>query len=403
MDNKTRHPSTYGFLSRIDCIVEVYKEKIPHNGEDAYVYSVNSAAGLVGVFDGCGGAGAKRYAKLQGKTGAYAASRIVSVAFADWFSAQLESNSEEMEQSIKSCIRERLNACHSVIGEESRLLSPMVKTLPSTAAVALCREDEGYISVDCFWAGDSRIYLLNSDGLAQLSTDDLSVTDAMENLYEDGVMTNVISKSRDFSVHHHKIKITKPSFVFAATDGCFGYVSTPMEFEYMLVESLMLSQNVCEWEQALSDCFGRVAGDDYTLCGIALGYGDFQTMREDFIPRGNFLHQNYISIMNGMDRTDKTELWKQYKDNYYRYQTLIERTDIGDIVPTSSPQRCPHCGSIMDGVVCRRCADVPPQPMKCMRCGAPVYGNSTICESCSAAGGKLSGALWNKPGNSDLD
>lgn len=307
------------FLDRIDCIIEIYKEKNPYNGEDAYVYALNDCAVMVGVFDGCGGAGAKRHAKLQGKTGAYLASRIVSGTVKDWFAEFNGNDTEEPENTIKQKIVQNLQMCHSIAGEESKLLSPMVKVFPTTAAFAYCSEDRGKMSVDYFWAGDSRVYLLDCDGLAQLSVDDLSVPDAMENLYDDGVMTNVISKSKDFSIHHHRISLEKPGIIFAATDGCFGYVSSPMEFEYMLIESMLASQNVEEWELNLSERIGRVAGDDYTMSGVALDYGSFSEMRTSFIDRGNELYREYISGIKELSREQKTMLWNRFKGTYNRF------------------------------------------------------------------------------------
>lgn len=73
------------FFSVIDFGIEVFKEKIPGNGEDSFLYMFTPNSGIVGVFDGCGGSGAKKYEKYQGKTGAYMASRVVSGATRDWF------------------------------------------------------------------------------------------------------------------------------------------------------------------------------------------------------------------------------------------------------------------------------------------------------------------------------
>lgn len=84
----------------------------------------------------------------------------------------------------------------------------------------------------------------------------------------------------------------------------------------------------------------------------------------------------------------------------------IESVDDGGFAPPPPPpppKRCPRCGSFMDGAVCRRCSSATPQSKKCVRCGAPVHGNNTVCESCSVSGGRLSGDLWNKPGDSDLE
>lgn len=307
-------------MDRIDCKINIYKEKIPGNGEDAYVFSQNCRAALIGVFDGCGGSGAKRLAKFQGKTGAYLASRIVSGTILDWFFAHCECWPADPEVSVKQEIMDQMKRCYNAVGEQSKLVSPMVKVFPTTAAFAVCREENEKIQVDYFWAGDSRIYLLDSDGLAQLSVDDLSVPDAMQNLYDDGVMTNVVNMSSSFTIHHGCTVLSKPGIVFSSTDGCFGYVSTPMEFEYMLIQSMLSSQSAAEWERHLSKMFESVAGDDYTLCGVALDYGSFDRIKASLIERGNTLFRNYISRIGGKSKEEKTQLWGRYRENYYRLQ-----------------------------------------------------------------------------------
>lgn len=310
-------------LSRVSCHLQIYQEKIPNNGEDAYVYSMNTRNILLGVFDGCGGSGAKRYGKLQGKTGAYVASRLVSGSLKDWFGEYTGENTTDLALSMKRKIQQNLQLCNSVGGEESRLVSSMVKSFPTTAAYALIGIQSGKICVDYFWAGDSRVYLLDSDGLAQLSVDDLPISDAMQNLYDDGVMTNMISKSKDFTIHHGKLLLDKPAIIFAATDGCFGYVSTPMEFEYLLIDTLLNSNSISTWEYNLHRSIGKCAGDDYSLCGVALDYENFDRIRNAFIARGNILFRDYISGIENLDREQKTALWGSYKLNYNRMQKKI--------------------------------------------------------------------------------
>lgn len=300
------------FWQCADCIVQVYKEKMPGNGEDAYLYRVNDRAAIIGVFDGCGGAGAKRYARLQNKTGAYAASRIVSGAVGDWFAAG-------GNKPLKQHLRETLQCCYDAVAESSRLVSPMIKIFPTTAAFAVCRRTAEAVAVDWYWAGDSRVYLLNRNGLAQLSKDDLTVPDAMENLYDDGVMTNRISASEDFNIHHSHMILKEPGVVLTATDGCFGYVSTPMEFEYMLLSSLVESKNVEQWQQKLIEQFGKVAGDDFTLCALALGFGTFERLKKELWPRGKYLYADYIQDLQHKTQEDKTQLWNRYAPTYYRF------------------------------------------------------------------------------------
>lgn len=303
-------------LEWVDCWSNVYQEKIKDQGEDAFVRSLNSRALLVGVFDGCGGAGAKRYPKLQDKTGAYVASRMISGTVRDWFQAACFRGDDFSAQELKDLMRENLTMCYQVGGEASRFVSSMVKSFPTTAAFAVCSLREGKIQVDCFWAGDSRVYLLNADGLTQLSRDDLTVPDAMDNLYEDGVMTNMISQSRDFTLHHGYTVIDQPGIVFAATDGCFGYLPTPMDFEYMLVSLLAGSESMDQWEKLLHSAIGTVAGDDYSLSAVVLGYGSFRALQEFASGRAKFLRENYTDSSQ-RERQEKYDLWSTYKPGYY--------------------------------------------------------------------------------------
>ena len=318
-ERKMKNHMSRDMFSRVDCQIRVYQEKIPDSGEDALLYAMNNRAVLVGAFDGCGGAGAKRYEKLQGKTGAYMASRVVCGTANDWFSDCCAQNAAFSAESLAARIRENLAVCDRLGGESSRFVSSMVKAFPTTAAVAVLSDQAGKIRVDCFWAGDSRVYLLNAEGLAQLSVDDLFVTDALENLYEDGAMTNVISHSKSFTIHHGSLILDQPAIVFAATDGCFGYLPTPMAFEQLLVNTLARSENVDQWEQILHGVIGRVAGDDYALSAVALDFGSFAAMKACFVQRARYLQQQYPPEM-AKEREDKNRMWAQYKPGYYRLQ-----------------------------------------------------------------------------------
>lgn len=314
--------TTPTFLTRLDSILgAISKEKIPENGEDAWFYSANCDGIGFGVFDGCGGAGAKTYAHFpnyQGKTGAYLASRITANAVKAWFSENAQCIPEDAEQLLKLEITKRLRFAENHYGEQASIKSRMIKAMPTTAAFAFLYETRGAIQADCFWAGDSRLYLLNQDGLAQITTDDLSVSDAMDNLYTDGTLTNCINLSVDFTIHRKLFTLRTPTVIFAATDGCFGYMESPMEFEYALLNSLYPAGSMNDWKQNLDCEFQRVAGDDYTLCGAVIGYGSFQNLWSSLMRRKNDLEQMYINPMDGMTRQEKTALWNRYKKGYYR-------------------------------------------------------------------------------------
>lgn len=325
-------------IALTDFCIALSVEKKLNNGEDSEAHSINKNAVFFGVFDGCGGSGAQSCPKLQGKTEAYIASRIVAKVFQQWFEDS-DIDFGWKVNSLKDQIVKCLKKADALYGEASKLLGGMKKKFPTTAAAGICYSGKDTIEVDLFWAGDSRVYLLTPQGLAQLTEDDLGGIDAMENLKDDGVLTNVISLSKDFSLHVGHISAESPCIIFAATDGCFGYLSTPMEFEYLLLESLLNSDCVSSdrtgvsthrleqlsekghigWQESLMDVIGRIAGDDYTISGYAFGFDSFSEMKKAFIPRANALYRQFISNLSEKSYVEKYDLWLKYRDNYHRY------------------------------------------------------------------------------------
>ncbi len=311
--------SAPNILSDVDFGLEVFKEKIPDNGEDSYLYMFTPDRCIVGVFDGCGGSGAKKYEKFQGKTGAYMASRVVSGAARDWFIESIKGVSSYDVLGLKKKIQEYMTLCQEVGGKTSAIKGSMSKNFPTTASIILMHTDQSSIITTCLWAGDSRCYLLDEDGLKQLTEDDLGGLDAMENLTADGVLTNVISASKDFSLHCKSITLTKPSILFASTDGCFGYFSTPMEFENLLLTTLDSAKNAEGWERGISAVLQDVAGDDFSLSGVAVGFGSFDRLKSMFKERRTLLFDRYIKGLGDKEYEDKTALWNLYKPGYSKH------------------------------------------------------------------------------------
>lgn len=312
--------SSHDFLSALDFSIEVFKEKIAGNGEDSYLYFADRNGGIAGVFDGCGGSGAKRYEKFQGKTGAYMASRAVSGAAKDWFQSVL--NGEERAddpESLKIKIKAYLDLCKAVGGSASAFKGSLSKDFPTTAAIILATAAEGRVQAACMWAGDSRCYMLNSEGLKQLTKDDINGFDAMENLSADAAITNAISASKDFLIHQKTITLSTPCILFTATDGCFGYFSTPMEFEYLLLSTLLEADTVAEWEAKISAVLQEVAGDDYTISGMSLGFGTFANLKKAFISRSKKLYEVYIAKIRDMSYEEKLAKWHIYREEYSKY------------------------------------------------------------------------------------
>ncbi len=312
-------------------------EKKRDNGEDSGAYSINRDAAFCGVFDGCGGAGAQ-ISKCKGKTEAYLASRAAADTFLAWFNAG-DPRVGWDAGALKKKLVDKLTEVKEKYGEKSMLIGGIRKKLPTTAAAAICRRGQKSIEIDVYWAGDSRVYLLTPEGLAQLTEDDLGGIDAMQNLSDDGVLTNMINLTRDFTIHTGHVSLDRPGIIFAATDGCFGYFRTPMEFEYLLLETMLQADCVSSdptgvdpvwhermagriltgWAQTLWEKIGKVAGDDYTISGFAIGFDSFQSQKKAFVARANELYARYINGIDGKNHEELLAMWQEYKESYHRF------------------------------------------------------------------------------------
>jgi len=310
----------------LDFILSFRGDKVPDHGEDSFCYSFCDSAGLLGAFDGCGGAGARTHDAYSGHTEAYMASRFCAGAFYDTFRKVFpcDTPTEQLltDVFLPEALR-RLRTYAPVQDNPLQIRGSIVRTLPTTAAAAIIRQvDQDTVSVSAVWAGDSRVYVLDQQGLSQLTVDDTSVPDPMENLYEDGILRNIFCSDKAVRLRCNTVQLKPPFLVFAATDGCFGYVSTPMEFEGLLLHTLLQASDPAKWESSLAEFIGRTAGDDHTLCLASLGYGSFTDLQRALAPRFEHLKQNYLLSLRNMpldDRQSRFELWAQYKHTYNRY------------------------------------------------------------------------------------
>lgn len=313
-------PPVYGAL---DCVYYAAQEKIAGYGEDSFCYGISEEGVLLGVFDGCGGSGAKKYPVYQNRTGAYMGARAVAGATRQWFE-QLPPlvDCDENGKALKDAIVKSMTVCRKNCGnQDSKIRGSISKKFPTTAAVARCTVLHEEMLVECYWAGDSRVYLLDEDGLAQLTADDLDNLDAYENISGDGVLTNVISASKPFALHGRSMTPRKPFFIFAATDGCFGYIPSPMEFEEVLLEQLVMAESMKNFEEGLRLKLAETAGDDFTLVGAAFGFDTFLNMQACLEKRYHTLIRRYLSGISQSDPESRRRIWKQYQEDYYRFYT----------------------------------------------------------------------------------
>ena len=352
--------------------------KIPDQGEDSDpILRDGPDLGLVGVFDGMGGAGGTVYETPDGpRTGAYLASRIardvverrmLDLLEPDWH-LNGKSAAGDLQRSVQQALRQRLKELNPA---RSGLRSRLIRALPTTMAlVALQRIQPGgpTWAGHVFWAGDSRAYLIESTGARQLSTDDLrDPGDALANLRRDSVVSNAMSADVDFHVNYRRVELRAPFLVVCATDGCFGYVPTPMHFEHLVLSRLLPARNTEAWSSSLQTEIATVTGDDAAMSTLGVG-ADFKEFQRLFAPRVAELASDVIAPLDQLRATvarveqelhelrlrqldETTDKWNQYKTGYERYlrpEPLMEGDEsVGeDLEPTHVSDADDHADSV---------------------------------------------------------
>ena len=311
------------FFRALDTMLLIDQGVTPSGGEDCFVQAVRERSALLGVFDGCGGLGSRTYSGLGGHTGAYLAARAAAGAAYDWYHALPEAALRDPDAAVTE-LRRRLDAALAVVRSQGRstlrVRGTMVRDFPTTAAIALMHGAQDGMTLDLIWAGDSRVYLLDAGGLAQLTEDDLDGEDALSNLTHDGALTNVIAADGRYTLHHRRMTLTRPAVVFAATDGVFGYIRTPMEFEWLLLRVLCDADTPAAFSARLKEILSEVAGDDFACCMMSFYFGSFDVLRHAFENRARLLEQRYVKPLRA-SRTEELmqELWQEYRLSYERY------------------------------------------------------------------------------------
>ncbi len=309
----------------------VWSEKRPGLGEDAeptLLHHVASRAGILGVYDGLGGAGARSAGRtVDGRqvSNAFVASRLAHLTVQSWFANQV--SADPSGQTLREQLGQVLAAARSPV--PNKLAGTLRRDLPTTVALIQYRVRRTQVELVVRWAGDSRCLLLTPhSGLQQLSRDDVEGQDALEQIVTDQPMTNLASATGDFEIHERQLTIELPCVLVCATDGFFGYVATPAHFEYVLLDSLREAGGetggVQHWAGHLLDRVRSYTADDASLALAAFGFGSFRRLRDAFRERWQELDaQHWKPLQNLPDREAlveaRLESWWRYRDHYTQF------------------------------------------------------------------------------------
>lgn len=290
---------------------------------------------LLGVADGLGG-----YAHgFDGRSGGYIASRCVLQALAAYFddsgiedAADTADLTNHLYRKLRFLLETRLPPVriHGSLGRH-RLATTL-------AALHACGgQGHGEFRVNCYWIGDSRVYLLDSRGLYPLSEDDSAGnTNAFQSLYEQPPMSRFLAATmeRDWFVHHRCFNIRVQGVLLLCTDGCYSALDSPWRFESVLHQTLADSAGWSDWVSRLETRIGLVCSDDASLIALpvnAVEFRDFRRLR---------LRQAKESVLvralrAESDRTlDAAEIWTRiYAPGYESGADGMESVECGDDSP----------------------------------------------------------------------
>lgn len=302
--------------------IGVWTEKKPGLGEDAdplLVHQISAAEGLLAVFDGAGGAGAGTAGRTEDGTElshAWVGSRLARALVEDWFVG-----TGRADETLRDHIAAGLASVRPA--GRRKILGTMRRELPSTLAAIHYRVRPDHVTWVASWAGDSRCYLLDPEtGLHQLSRDHTDSSDALELLTSDPPMTNMLCADRRFEVSQEPGARDLPCLLVCATDGFFGYVTTPAQFEHLLLRSLRSARSLADWAAAISTAVTGYTGDDASLVVLALGFRTFEHLRDAVRVRADELSRALTAVnmvaeddLEGLVR-EREAAWSVYRESY---------------------------------------------------------------------------------------
>lgn len=308
--------------------------------EDAPAYADDK---MLIVCDGLGGGGQNAYL-VDGvkRTSAYLGSRKISAACQEFLSAHYDEFCSNMQNpatllaELKTYISEALDYYVNEKGLRNIVRGKSMQMLPSTLAAIVYKHYGDHTDALVISAGDSRAFVLTPEkGLQQISKDD--VFDNVDAFEKSATMTNNIRQDGDFHINYGYFSLPPKCILLVCTDGCFDYISTPMELEYRLEYSISKCGDLFDPNKDnLGQYFGSVLvnsglKDDCTMAGVILGYSDSEATKNLFLRRALQVQEKYRNPCALCDKESakrRAEVTAQLPDVETKITTLKADIDV---------------------------------------------------------------------------
>jgi serine/threonine protein phosphatase PrpC len=302
----------------------IYIEAITNKGEDKYLL-VEHPTITIGVFDGLGGKSAGFCEETGGRIASREAARITENI--------LRNNPENLTVDVVSLIK--MEVC-SFLKQEAdnkiklKFKGSLAQRLCTTLAIVnihKCNSQEISFNLNIAWIGDSRIYFLSPEkGLQQLTKDDLRMeNDAFTLIYEDSPMSKHLTADMqsDWEINFKIEKFQEKGCVIACTDGSFQCLHSPWDFEKLLLDTLVKSNNLTDWHNLLNQRYEEIKQDDVSLIvyPIGINFDDFISIKNHYNKRLNILKEDFSS--DSTNYNDLVKFWDRYRVNYEERINLV--------------------------------------------------------------------------------
>lgn len=197
---------------------------------------------------------------------------------------------------LAELIREKLEVVAANTGLEMESKVNGACLLPTTLVVAITNEHEDSVDIAYFWAGDSRGYILNNNGLSQITND-----------HESGeVMTNKITLTNSFRIETRYLNQAKPVIIFNTSDGCYKCEPSPLHFELAVLTAINESENLIDTSALLDKLYEKIGSNDdsQTMALTTFGYVGFPDLKKAAQARLDNINATYTKDLPFISKWD---------------------------------------------------------------------------------------------------